>query len=281
MPLVTIRNLLDNGVHFGHTTQHWNPKMKGFILTERCGSYILDMRETIRGIVTAVDFIRDTVARGGEVLFIGTKRQAQQVIFKQASRVGQHYIAHRWLGGLLTNFSTVSKSLVRMKELEEARLDDSVSTKKEQLIRGRELQKLRRSLGGIRNMTKLPALLWVVDTNREGIAVEEARKLGIPVVAILDSNCDPDLVQFPIPGNDDSIRSIELLTGIVADAVAQGLVERHKAPQDDIEPMAEWEKQLLQSGDSSGETRPISGTDRPLDGDLSKGPAPQDEELSD
>lgn len=250
MAVVTIRQLLDSGVHFGHQTRRWNPKMKRFILTERAGSHIIDLQQSLGYIDKTYDYVRETVSRGGTILFVGTKKQAQGAIAEQAQRVGQPYVSERWLGGLLTNFQTISKSLARMKELEEIDFDDTTKgyTKKELLIKKRELDKLHKSLGGIRNLSRTPSALWVVDTKKEHLAVDEARKLGIPVIAILDTNCDPDEVQYPIPGNDDAIRSVTLLTRIVADAAAEGLIQRHQKPEADgeaAEPLAEWEAELL------------------------------------
>ena len=253
MAVVTMKELLESGVHFGHQTKRWNPKMKRFIFTERSGIYIIDLQQTLTYIDRAFEFIRETVAHGGTVLFIGTKKQAQEAIEAQATRVGMPYVNQRWLGGMLTNFSTVYKRLQRLKELEEIELTggDSVRTKKEQLVLSREKAKLERTLGGIRNMTRTPSAVWVVDTKKEHIAVGEARKLGIPVVAILDSNCDPDEVDYPIPGNDDAIRSVGLLTRVVADGVAEGLVARAGAapdgekPEARAEPLPEWEQELL------------------------------------
>ncbi len=258
MAVVTIRELLDSGVHFGHQTRRWNPKMKRFILTERSGSHIIDLQQSLAYIDATYDYVRETVARGGTILFVGTKKQAQGAIEEQALRVGQPFVNQRWLGGLLTNFQTVSKRLTRMKELEEIDFDDTTKgfTKKELLLKKRELTKLHKSLGGIRNLTKTPSAMWVVDTKKEHLAIDEARKLGIPVIGILDTNCDPDEVQFPIPGNDDAIRSVALLTRIVADAAAQGLIERHQKPEDDgqqAEPMAEWEAELLQAGTAAAD----------------------------
>jgi small subunit ribosomal protein S2 len=258
MAVVTIRQLLDSGVHFGHQTRRWNPKMKRFILTERSGSHIIDLQQSLAYIDKTYDYVRETVAHGGTILFVGTKKQAQGSIAEQAQRVGQPFVNQRWLGGLLTNFQTVSKRLARMKELEELDFDDTTKgfTKKELLIKKRELDKLHKSLGGIRNLTKTPSALWVVDTKKEHLAIDEARKLGIPVIGILDTNCDPDEVQYPIPGNDDAIRSVALLTRIVADAAAEGLIQRHQKPEGDgeaAEPMAEWEAEPLQSGTPSAE----------------------------
>jgi small subunit ribosomal protein S2 len=234
MAVVTIRQLLDAGVHFGHQTRRWNPKVKPFIFTERSGIYIIDLQKSLGYIDRAYDFVKETVAHGGTILFVGTKKQAQEAIAEQAQRVGQPYINHRWLGGLLTNFSTVHRRLQRLKELEELDFDDvagSGHTKKELLILKREKDKLERTLGGIRNLDKTPSALWVVDANKEHLAVQEAKKLGIPVVAILDTNIDPDDIAYPIPGNDDAIRSVSLLTRIIGDACAAGLMERHSAAQ--------------------------------------------------
>jgi small subunit ribosomal protein S2 len=259
MAVVTIRQLLDSGVHFGHQTRRWNPKMKRFIFTERSGIYIIDLQQSLAFIDKAYDFVKETVAHGGTILFVGTKKQAQESIAEQATRVGQPYVNQRWLGGLLTNFQTVSKRLARMKELEELDFEDSSKsgfTKKELLIKKRELDKLHKSLGGIRNLTKTPSALWVVDTKKEHLAIDEAKKLGIPVIGILDTNCDPDEVQYPIPGNDDAIRSVSLLTRIVADAAAEGLIQRHQKPEEGAEPaepMAEWEAELLQAGQAAAE----------------------------
>jgi len=252
MAVVTMRQLLESGVHFGHQTRRWNPKMKRFIFTERNGIYIIDLRQTLEYIEKAYAYVRDTVAEGGHILFVGTKKQAQEAIAEQATRVGQPYVNQRWLGGLLTNFQTVSKRLARMKELEELDYEnpaDSGFTKKELLLKKRELDKLHKSLGGIRNMSKTPSAIWVVDAKREHLAVNEATKLGIPIIGILDTNADPDEFQYPIPGNDDAIRSVGLLTRIIADAAAEGLIQRHN-PTDEsaeaAEPLADWERELLE-----------------------------------
>jgi small subunit ribosomal protein S2 len=256
MAVVTMRQLLDSGVHFGHQTSRWNPKMKRFIFTERNGIYIIDIQQSLTKIDQAYEFVRDTVAHGGSVLFVGTKRQAQEAIAEQAARVGMPYVNERWLGGMLTNFQTVSKRVARLKELEEVDFDDvagSGRTKKELLMMRREYDKLAKTLSGIRDMARTPSVVWVVDTNKEHLAVDEAKKLGIPVVGILDSNCDPDEVQYGIPGNDDAIRSVGLLTRVIADAVAEGIRLRHTAKSGDEaeveeEPLAEWEQELLGSG---------------------------------
>ena len=256
--VVTMKQLLESGVHFGHQTRRWNPKMKRYIFTERNGIYIIDLQQSLDYIDRAYEFIKETVAHGGTILYVGTKKQAQEAIAEQARRVGMPFVNQRWLGGMLTNFSTVYKRLQRLKELEEIDFGDvaaSGMTKKELLHLRREHDKLDRTLGGIRDMARVPSAIWVVDTKKEHIAVNEARKLGIPVVAILDTNCDPDEVNFPIPGNDDAIRSVALLTRVVADAVAEGLIARAGAAGGDEkpagsvpgaeEPLAEWERELL------------------------------------
>ncbi|MFM6975010.1 MAG: 30S ribosomal protein S2 [Agromyces sp.] len=253
MAVVTMRQLLESGVHFGHQTRRWNPKMKRFILAERNGIYVIDLNQSLGHIDRAYEFVKETVAHGGTILFVGTKKQAQEVLAEQATRVGQPYVNQRWLGGLLTNFSTVSKRLARMKELEELDFEGTTSgfTKKELLLKKRELDKLHKTLGGIRNLTKTPSAIWVVDTKKEHLAIDEAKKLGIPVIGILDTNCDPDEVQYPIPGNDDAIRSVGLLTRVIADAVAEGLIARHqKSDGAEAEPLAEWEQELL-AGDAA------------------------------
>ena len=227
MAVVTMRQLLESGVHFGHQTRRWNPKMKRFIMTERNGIYIIDLQQSLAYIDRSYAFVKETVAKGGVVMFVGTKKQAQEAIAEQATRVGMPYVNQRWLGGMLTNFQTVHQRINRLKELDEIDFDDvagSGRTKKELLQMKRERDKLDKTLGGIREMSKVPSAVWIVDTNKEHLAVEEARKLRIPIIGILDSNCDPDLVDFPIPGNDDAIRAVGLLTRVVADAVAEGLI---------------------------------------------------------
>src|ERR671918_3061819 len=234
MAVVTMRQLLESGVHFGHQTRRWNPKMKRFIFTERNGIYIIDLQQSLTYIDRAYEFIKETVAHGGTILFVGTKKQAQEAIANQALRVGMPYVNQRWLGGMLTNFQTVHRRLQRLKELETMEQTGGFEgrTKKEILMLTREKEKLVKTLGGIRDMSKVPSAVWVVDTKKEHIAVGEARKLGIPVVSILDTNCDPDEVDYKIPGNDDAIRSIAVLTRVVADAVAEGLMARSAAQAD-------------------------------------------------
>ncbi len=255
MAVVTMRQLLESGVHFGHQTRRWNPKMKRFIMTERNGIYIIDLQQSLAYIDRSYAFVKETVAKGGVVMFVGTKKQAQEAIAEQATRVGMPYVNQRWLGGMLTNFQTVHQRINRLKELDDVDFDTvagSGRTKKELLQMKREHTKLEKTLGGIREMTKVPSAVWIVDTNKEHLAVEEARKLRIPIIGILDSNCDPDLVDFPIPGNDDAIRAVGLLTRVVADAVAEGLIARSGVKAGDAdesvgaeEPLAEWERELL------------------------------------
>ncbi|MEP7764987.1 30S ribosomal protein S2 [Sanguibacter sp. 25GB23B1] len=270
MAVVTMRQLLESGVHFGHQTRRWNPKMKRFIFTERNGIYIVDLQQSLTYIDTAYEFVKETVAHGGSILFVGTKKQAQEPVAEQAVRVGMPYVNHRWLGGMLTNFQTVNKRLQRLKELEQIDFDDvagSAFTKKELLIMRRERDKLARTLGGIRDMARVPSAVWIVDTNKEHLAVDEARKLHIPIVAILDTNCDPDVVDYKIPGNDDAIRAVALLTRVIADAVAEGLIQRHAGKSGaaaetgtETEPLAEWERELLTSSEAVAEA-PAATTD--------------------
>jgi len=275
MAVVTMKQLLDSGVHFGHQTRRWNPKMKRYILTERNGIYIIDLQQTLTYIDRAYEFVRETVAHGGTVMFVGTKKQAQEAIADEAGRVNMPFVNQRWLGGMLTNFQTVHKRLQRLKELESMEQTGGFEgrTKKEILMLTREKDKLEKTLGGIRDMAKVPSAIWVVDTKKEHIAVGEARKLGIPVVSILDTNCDPDEVDFPIPGNDDAIRSAALLTRVVAQAAADGLMARAARsgrgsdgadkPEGvgGDEPLAEWEQDLLTSGvGSDGASLTAAGT---------------------
>ena len=269
MAVVTMRQLLESGVHFGHQTRRWNPKMKRFIMTERNGIYIIDLQQSLAYIDRSYAFIKETVAKGGTIMFVGTKKQAQEAIAEQATRVGMPYVNQRWLGGMLTNFQTVHQRINRLKELDEIDFDDvagSSRTKKELLQMRRERDKLNKSLGGIREMSRTPSAVWIVDTNKEHLAVEEARKLHIPIIGILDSNCDPDLVDFPIPGNDDAIRAVGLLTRVVADAVAEGLIARSGAKTEGAEavgaeePLAEWERELL-GGDAEQAAVAATGGD--------------------
>jgi small subunit ribosomal protein S2 len=224
MAVVTMKQLLEAGVHFGHQTRRWNPKMKRFIFGERNGIYIIDLNQSLTRIETAYTFVRDMVADNGTILFIGTKKQTQDPIARYAQQCGMPFINERWLGGMLTNFSTISARVKKMQEYErmQAAGDFEAMPKKEALILSRELEKLQRNLGGIRAMTRLPDAVFVIDTKKEHLAVTEANKLGVPVVAVVDTNCDPDIIDFVIPGNDDAIRAGNLLCRVIADAVEEG-----------------------------------------------------------
>jgi small subunit ribosomal protein S2 len=224
MAVVTMRQLLEAGVHFGHQTRRWNPKMKRFIFGERNGIYIIDLNQTLQRVDVAYSFVRDLVANGGGVLFIGTKKQSQDPIARSAQLCGMPYVNERWLGGMLTNFSTIALRVKKMQEYERMRSagDFEAMPKKEALILTRELEKLERNLGGIRDMARLPDAVFIIDIKKEHIAVSEANKMGIPIVAVVDTNCDPDLVQYPIPGNDDAIRSGTLMCRVIQEAVQEG-----------------------------------------------------------
>ena len=224
MPTFTMRQLLEAGVHFGHHTRRWNPKMKPFIFGVRNGVHIIDLEQTVPMLYAALEAVRSAVAGGGRVLFVGTKRQASEKIAEAAKRCGQPFVNHRWLGGMLTNWKTISQSIKRLRELEEQLGGETQGlTKKELLNLTRERDKLERSLGGIKEMGGQPSLLFVIDTNKEAIAVAEANKLGIPVIGVVDSNSDPDGIIYPVPGNDDALRAISLYCDLVSDAVLDGL----------------------------------------------------------
>ncbi len=224
MAVVTMRQLLEAGVHFGHQTRRWNPKMKRFIFGERNGIYIIDLNQTLERIEVAYSFVRDLVAENGSVLFVGTKKQTQDPVARYAAQCGMPYVSERWLGGMLTNFNTIASRVKKMQEYERMRAagDFDAMPKKEALILSRELDKLERNLGGIRAMTRLPEAVFVIDTKKEHIAVTEANKLGIPLVAVVDTNCDPDVIDYVIPGNDDAIRAGTLMCRVIADAVEEG-----------------------------------------------------------
>ncbi|MEL6725823.1 MAG: 30S ribosomal protein S2, partial [Pseudomonadota bacterium] len=247
LPDFTMRELLEAGVHFGHQTHRWNPKMKPFIYGARSGIHIMDLSKSVPLLHQALVKVRDTVSKGGRVLFVGTKRQASQPVAEAAQRCAQYYMNHRWLGGTLTNWSTVSNSIKRLRELEEtlAGKEQSGLTKKELLNLERDREKLDKALGGIANMGGLPDLIFVIDTNKEAIAIKEARKLGIPVVAVVDTNCDPEDADFAFPGNDDAARAISLYCNLIADAVLDGLAESSAGlgidlgESEDIEAMVE------------------------------------------
>jgi small subunit ribosomal protein S2 len=233
MAVISMRQMLEAGVHFGHQTRRWNPKMKRFIFGERNGIYIIDLEQTLSRVEVAYGFVRDLVANGGEILFVGTKKQAQDPVQSFAEKVGMPYVNERWLGGMLTNFETISKSINKMLEYERMKTSGEfdVMIKKEALLLDRELVKLQRNLGGLRNMKKAPQAIFVLDTKKEHIAVTEANKLGIPVVAVVDTNVDPDAVQYPIPGNDDAIRANNLMARVIADAVEEGRYIASRRPK--------------------------------------------------
>ena len=221
--VILMKNLLEAGVHFGHQTRRWNPKMSKFIFTERNGIYIIDLQKTVKQIEQSYDFVREIVADGGRVLFVGTKKQAQEAVETEAKRSGQFYVSHRWLGGMLTNYKTIRKRIERLKKLELMEEDGTFQRlpKKEVIKLKREAEKLEKFLGGIKEMDKLPDVLFVIDPKNEKIAVNEAKILGIPVIGVVDTNCDPDEVDIAIPGNDDAIRAVKLLTGTIANAIVE------------------------------------------------------------
>ncbi len=234
MAVVTMRQMLEAGVHFGHQTRRWNPKMKRFIFGERNGIYIIDLEQTLTRVEAAYNFVRDLSAKGGTVLFIGTKKQAQDPVRNYADQCGMHYVNERWLGGMLTNFETIAKRVGKMQEYERMKASGEFEAmpKKEALLLGRELEKLQKNLGGIRGMTKRPDAVFVLDTKKEQIAVTEANKLKIPVIAVVDTNVDPDVIQYPIPGNDDAIRANALMARVIAEAVQEGrFIANKRAPQ--------------------------------------------------
>ncbi|HON12969.1 MAG TPA: 30S ribosomal protein S2 [Treponema sp.] len=223
MAVVTMKSLLESGVHFGHQVKRWDPRMKKYIFAERNGIHIIDLQKTIQAIKDAYEAVRKTVSSGKTVLFVGTKKQAQQVIQKEAERCGMFYVNNRWLGGMLTNFATIKKSLLRLKKLEKMEVDGTFDnlTKKEIAALAKERAKLQKNLGGIKEMKDLPGILFVIDTRKEAIAVAEAQRMGIPIVAVVDTNCNPEGIDYPIPGNDDAIRAITLFTQIIANAVIE------------------------------------------------------------
>ena len=240
MPPVTKRQLLEAGVHFGHQTRRWNPKMKQFIFGERNGIYIIDLEKTLDMLTSAYEYVRDLSAAGGSILFVGTKKQAQDTVFDEASRCGMFYVNQRWLGGTLTNFATIRKSIARLKKLEEMKEAGEYErlSKKEALELDRERQKLEKALIGIKAMEQLPSSVFIIDPRKERIAVAEAQRLGIPIVAIVDTNCDPTGIDYPVPGNDDAIRAVRLITSRVADAILEG---RGTLAKDEVEDGAEAE----------------------------------------
>ena len=232
MSSVSMKQLLEAGVHFGHQTRRWNPKMARYIFTERNGIYIIDLQKTVKKLDEAYDFIKEIAAEGGEVLFVGTKKQAQDAIKEEAQRCGMHFVNARWLGGMLTNYRTMKTRIARLEQLNKMKEDGTFDLlpKKEVIKLELEIEKLEKFLGGIKNMEKLPKAMFVVDTRKEKIAVAEAKNLGIPVVAIVDTNCDPDEVDYVIPGNDDAIRAVKLISGAMADAIIEGRQGEQTAP---------------------------------------------------
>ncbi|GAB6037981.1 30S ribosomal protein S2 [Fundidesulfovibrio butyratiphilus] len=256
MAYVTMKQLLETGVHFGHQTRRWNPKMRPYIFGARNGIHIIDLQQTVKLFQKAHDFLVDTVAQGGKVIFVGTKRQAQEAVKKEAERSGQYFVTNRWMGGMLTNFQTIRGSIDRLKKLEIAFDDGSIKRyhKKEIAMYGREVTKLNATLGGIKHMDALPGAAFVIDPKREEIAVKECRKLGIPVVAVVDTNCDPDLIDYIIPGNDDAIRAIKLFVTCVADACLEGEASSKEQAAGEAKEEAPAEKP---------EVAPQAGTDEP------------------
>ena len=244
MGVIQMKQLLEAGVHFGHQTRRWNPKMAEYIFTERNGIYIIDLQKTVKKIEEAYYFVRDIAAEGGTVLFVGTKKQAQDAIREEAERTGMYFVNARWLGGMLTNFKTIKKRIDRLYQLKKMREDGTMELlpKKEVVKLNLEIEKLEKFLGGIKNMKKLPSALFVVDPRKEKIAVSEAKKLGIPVVAIVDTNCDPDEIDYVIPGNDDAIRAVKLIAGAMADAI----IEARQGQADVTEEVAEAEAEATE-----------------------------------
>ncbi len=286
MAVATMKQLLEAGVHFGHQTRRWNPKMKKYIFTERNGIYIIDLQKTVRLLDQHYKFVRDLVANGGTILFVGTKKQAMDSIKTEAERCGMFYVNQRWLGGMMTNFKTISTRIARLDELERMEREGvfDVLTKKEVMSLNREKDKLLKFLGGIRDMKSLPDAVYIVDPRKERIAVAEARKLGIPIIAIIDTNCDPDEIDYPIPGNDDAIRAVKLITSVIANGVIEGKRVLDTYRQDEaeeeeeaVEALAEAEEEPVEKpGISDEEIEEIFGDDeeepleKPLDKDLEK-----------
>ena len=263
MAVVTTRQLLEAGMHFGHQTRRWNPKMRRYILGERNGIYIIDLNETLKGIESAYQFVRDLIARGGVLLFVGTKKQTQGPIATYAQACGMPYVNERWLGGMLTNFATISSRTGKLREYEamERAGDFEAMPKKEGLRHRRELEKLRRNLGGIRDLERLPDAVFVIDTKKEHIAVTEANKLGMPITAVVDTNCDPDVITYVIPGNDDAIRSGALMCRVIAEAVMEGrwISEHRPAPPPPPAPAAPGRQRAQAASASARSSAPASG----------------------
>ena len=241
MSSVSMKQLLEAGVHFGHQTRRWNPKMAKYIFTERNGIYIIDLQKTVKMLDAAYDFIREVSAEGGEILFVGTKKQAQEAIREEAERCGMHFVNARWLGGMLTNYKTIQKRIARLEQLNKMKEDGTFDLlpKKEVIKLELEIEKLEKFMGGIKNMGTLPKAMFIVDTRKEKIAVAEAKNLGIPVVAIVDTNCDPDEIDYVIPGNDDAIRAVKLIAGAMADAIIEGRQGEQNVAEEVAEEVAE------------------------------------------
>jgi small subunit ribosomal protein S2 len=283
MAYITMKELLEAGVHFGHQTKRWNPKMKPYIFGARNGIYIIDLQKTVRMFRVAYDFIVDTVAKGKSVLFVGTKKQAREAIYEEANRCEMFYVHNRWLGGMLTNFQTIKKSIDRLNYLNEIENDGSISlyTKKEGLKLQKEQKKLDTTLGGIRNMNKLPGAIFIIDPKNESIAVREGKRLNIPIVAVVDTNCDPEDIDFVVPGNDDAIRSVRLLTSKVAEACIEGaqqLAEKKQAEMDKLDEK-DMETSAVGKDLKPGERKIVSdGAEGPVVEIIKRSTAPASEE---
>ena len=266
--VVSMKLLLETGVHFGHKTRRWHTKMKQFIFTQRNGIHIIDLQQTLGLLTRAYEFIRGIADAGGNVLFVGTKKQAQETIETEALRCGMHYVNVRWLGGTLTNFGTMRERIGHLQDLErrKERGEFTLLTKKEALKREEEINKLNRQMGGVKTMTRLPDVLFIVDPGKEGIAVAEGRRIGIPIVAINDTDCDPNLIDYPIPGNDDAIRSVRLMTGKMADAVIEGLSSRQARIAEEEKRLADELEEMAQAGEEveeETELEPVGAAGEP------------------
>lgn len=261
MAYVNMKQMLETGVHFGHQTRRWNPKMRPYIFGARKGIHIIDLQQTVKLFRDAHDFVVDRVAEGKQAIFVGTKRQAREIIMVEAQRCGMHYMTNRWLGGTLTNFQTIRGSIDRLKKLEEMFEDGSVNrfVKKEIVEMEREVKKLNTNLGGIKDMEDLPGVAFIIDPKKEEIAVKECRKLGIPIVAVVDTNCDPDLIDYVIPGNDDAIRAIKLFTGSIADACLEGLARREEREQEPEEKPEETPAQAVEINEEEAQVTEEEG----------------------
>jgi len=261
-----MKQLLESGVHFGHQTRRWNPKMSKYIFGQRNGIYIIDLKKTVRLLKEACRFVRDVAAAGGTVLFVGTKKQAQDTVKEEAKRCGMFYVNNRWLGGMLTNYNTIRKSIQKMKDYEYQLSDESLSqrrNKKERMMMSKELEKLEKNLTGIREMNGLPSALFVTDTRKDRIAVLEARRLGIPVIAIVDTNCDPDDIDYVIPGNDDAIRAVRLVTAQIADSILEGKMASTEGAEIEIGEEEEEEKPRAGELEEEGAEKPLALAARP------------------